>query len=367
MTPDIAAGEAGTTVTLDIAALVANWCVLAARAGRAECGAVVKADAYGQGLEAVARALLEAGCRTFFVAHLFEGRRLRAVALEANIYVLNGLLPGTAALYAAARLRPVLGSLAEIGEWRTAASPGPCALQVDSGMNRLGLPAGDIAEARGLSATLEIALVMSHFVWSGRSEHEARVGEQVAVFDGLRSAWPDVPASLANSSGIFAEQRPHYDLVRPGYALLGGNPTPDRANPMRAVIGMTAKVLQVRDIAAGDSVGYDGRWTAIAPRRLATISAGYADGIPCGAGGLAGGATGGVALVEGATCPFIGRISMDLIVLDVTDAPSVARGDDVVLLGGRITIDDLAQRAGTIGYEVLTKLGRRSHRAVVTR
>lgn len=366
---DIAAEQAGTTVTIDLDALAANYRLLSARAATAECGAVVKADAYGLGLEAVAPALLRAGCRTFFVAHVFEGQRLRALAPDATIYVLNGLMPRTAPLYLKARLRPVLSSLPEMADWREAAgrSRAPCGLQVDSGMNRLGLVPGEIAEARALSGRLDVTLIMSHFVWSGRAAQEQKVGAQIAAFDSMRTAWPHVPASLANSSGIFSAHQPHYDLVRPGYALYGGNPTPDLANPMLPVVGMEAKVLQVRDISAGESVGYDGRWTAPGPRRLATISAGYADGIPGGAIGVTDRAPGGQAYVDGALCPIVGRVSMDLIVIDVTDAPPVERGDSVELLGAEITIDDLASRAGTIGYEVLTRLGPRSHRRLVSR
>jgi alanine racemase len=366
---DVAAEQAGTTVTIDLDALAANWRFLAETSGSAECAAVVKADAYGTGIEVAGAALMQAGCRTFFVAHVFEGQRLRAVAPHAVIYVLNGLMPRTAPLYLKTCLRPVLSSLAEMEDWREAAgrNRAPCALQLDSGMNRLGLVASEIAQAHDLSTRLDVSLIMSHFVWSGRATQADKVGAQIASFEELRKPWPDIPASIANSSGIFSAHRPHFDLVRPGYALFGGNPTPDRPNPMRPVVAMEAKVLQVRDIAKGESVGYDGRWTAPTARRLATISAGYADGIPCSALGTNDGAPHGQAYVDGALCPIVGRISMDLIVLDVTDAPAVARGDSVELLGAEITIDDLASRAGTIGYEVLSHLGIRSHRRYLGR
>jgi alanine racemase len=366
---DVAAEQAGTTVTVDLEALAANWRLLATKSGAAECAAVVKADAYGIGLESAAIALKRAGCRTFFVAHVFEGQKLRALVPEATIYVLNGLMPRTAALYLKSRLRPVLSSLLEMADWREASGRGraPCALQLDSGMNRLGLAPSELGQASDLSTRLDLTLIMSHFVWSGRASETQKIGAQIACFDAMRAPWPNIPASMANSSGIFSEHGPHYDMTRPGYALFGGNPTPDRPNPMRAVVGMEAKVLQVRDIAAGESVGYDGRWTAPGPRRLATISAGYADGIPHGALGATNAAPRGLAMVDGAICPMVGRVSMDLIVLDVTDAPTVERGDSVELLGTEITIDDLASRAGTIGYEVLTHLGPRSHRRFIGR
>ena len=365
---DVAAEQAGTTVTVDLDAIAANWRLLQDKAGRADCAAVVKANAYGLGLEATAGALRRAGCKTFFVAHVFEGQQLRALVPEATIYVFNGLMPRTAPIFLKAKLRPVLGSLPEIEDWVEAAGKAraPCAVQLDSGMNRLGLIAEQIPAAAALAAKLEVALVMSHFVWSGRTAHRAHVARQVETFEAARAGFPGVPASLANSSGIFYGAEAHHDLVRPGYAIYGGNPTPDDANPMRPVVTFEAKVIQVHEVAAGESVGYDGRWTAPSARRLATISAGYADGLPCGALGTEGPAR-GYASVDGALCPIVGRVSMDLTVVDVTDAPTVERGDSVELVGAEITIDDLAERAGTIGYEVLTHLGPRSHRRTIGR
>jgi alanine racemase len=365
---DVAAEQAGTTLTVDLDAIAANWRFLQDTAGPAECAAVVKADAYGLGLEGAVASLRRVGCRTFFVAHVFEGQKVRALVPDATIYVLNGLMPRTAPLFIKAKLRPVLGSLPEIEDWleATARTRAPCALQLDSGMNRLGLIAEQIPAAVRLAARLDVALVLSHFVWSGRDEHRALVARQIAVFEAVRASWPDVPASMANSSGIFYGPEARYDVVRPGYAIYGGNPTPDRPNPMRPVASFEAKVIQVHEVAAGESVGYDGRWVAPSPRRLATISGGYADGVPCAALGT-NDKVRGVAFVDGALCPMVGRISMDLIVLDVTDAPTVERGDSVELLGSEITIDDLARRAGTIGYEVLTRLGLRSHRRSIGR
>lgn len=365
---DIAAEQAGTTVTVDLDAIAANWRLLQDKAGKAECAAVVKANAYGLGLDATVTALRRSGCKTFFVAHVFEGQHLRALAPDATIYVFNGLMPRTAHIFLKWKLRPVLGSLPEIEDWIEACAKtrAPCAIQLDSGMNRLGLIAEQIPAAASLAAKLEIGLVMSHFVWSGRHAHRDRVTRQIATFESVRAGFPGVPASLANSSGIFYGAEAHFDVVRPGYAIYGGNPTPDDTNPMRPVVTFEAKVIQVHEVAAGAGVGYDGRWTAPSPRRLATISAGYADGIPVGAMG-AEGEPNGYASVDGALCPIVGRISMDLTVVDVTDAPMVERGDSVELIGAEISIDDIAERAGTIGYEVLTHLGPRSHRRTIGR
>ena len=306
------------------------------------------------------------GCRTFFVAHVFEGQQLRALCPEAVIYVLNGLMPRTAHLFVKARLRPVLGSLPEIEDWieATARTRSPCALQLDSGMNRLGLIAEQLQAAMRLSMRLDVAMVMSHFVWSGRAGQGDHVGRQLDLFDRARRSWPDVPASMANSSGIFFGDGALHDLVRPGYALYGGNPTPDEANPMRPVATFETKVIQVHEVAAGESVGYDAHWVAPSARRLATLSVGYADGIPCSAIGT-NAEPRGQASVDGALCPFVGRISMDLVVIDVTDAPTVERGDTVEILGQDIGIDDLARRSGAIGYEILTRLAPRSHRRTI--
>lgn len=365
---DVTAEQAGSTVTVDLDAIAANWRHLQEAAGKAECSAVVKADAYGLGLDTTVAALRRVGCRTFFVAHVFEGQQVRALAPDSTIYVLNGLMPRTAALFIKAKLRPVLGSLLEMEDWleATRGLKAPCALQLDSGMNRLGLIGEQLGAAVRLSSRLEVALVLSHFVWSGRVEHRANVARQIELFEAARQPWPDVPASLANSSGIFYGPEAHYGLVRPGYAIFGGNPTPDRPNPMRSVVTFEAKVIQVHEVGAGESVGYDSRWTAPSPRRLATISVGYADGIPCSAIGT-NDAPRGFASVDGALCPFVGRISMDLVVVDVTEAPLVERGDTVELIGAEIPIDEAARYAGTIGYEILTRMGPRSHRRTIGR
>lgn len=360
-------------LTIDLGALAENWRRLRDRARPAECAAVVKADAYGIGLEPAGRALAAAGCRTFFVAHLSEAARLRTVARDAVIHVLNGLLPGTAPRFDELRVRPILGSLEEIGDWAAhCAAVGrrlPAALHVDTGMNRLGFGAGDTAGLVGdprLSA-FEPALLMSHLVSAEEPENPIN-RRQVEAFSCWRGAFPDLPASLANSSGIFLPQRPHHDLVRPGYALYGGNPTPGRANPMRPVVRLEARIVQTREVGPGDTVGYNGRWTAPGRRRLATLSVGYGDGFPRAGGATDGTVADGIAtaaaLVGGVLCPVAGRVSMDLVVIDVTDAPggTAQRGAPAVLIGDALDLDEVGRRAGTIGYEILTSLGRRYER-----
>ena len=345
----------GARLTIDLGAIAGNWRRLAARGAGVACAAVVKADAYGCGIARVAPALWAAGCRTFFVAHLSEALAVRACLADAAIYVLNGLPPGAAGAFATGRLRPVLGSTDELSEW-AASSEGrlPAALHVDTGMNRLGLPvqaalalAGDPRIGRA-----GIDLVMSHFV-SAEKPGDPVNALQIADFARVRAAFPGIPGSLANSSGIFLDGARH-DLLRPGYAMFGGNPTPEsEKSPVRPVVRLEAAVVQIRDVEAGQSAGYNGRWTAPGPRRLATLSLGYADGLPRALGGR------GHALVGGVLCPILGLVSMDLIILDVTDAPAARRGAGAVLIGDGLDVDAVGRSAGTIGYEILTGLGSR--------
>jgi alanine racemase len=358
--------EAGAILTIDLGAIAANWRALGSRAPNAECGAVVKADAYGCGIEQVVPALANAGCQTFFVAHLDEARRARAAAPDAVIYVLNGLLPGSAPAYAQANLRPVIGSRAERDEWNAfrAASGwrGSAALHFDTGMNRLGFADH---EAGALAAELGkdhgIALVMSHFACS-EEDHPLNAA-QVARFRAVRDHFPGIPGSLCNCSAVLLWPSAHHDLLRPGVALYGANPLPGRPNPMQPVVSLHGRIVQTRDIPAGATVGYSATWTARRPTRLAVVSVGYADGFLRGAS-ASDVKTGADAIVAGQRCPLAGRVSMDLIVVDVTDVEEarVNRGDLVTLLGEGIGVDDLAARAGTIGYEVLTSLGRRYRR-----
>jgi alanine racemase len=347
-------GIHGARLTIDLGALAANWRRLAAQAPEAECGAVIKADGYGCGIARVGPALWAAGCRTFFVAHLSEGLAVRAALPEATLYVLNGLPPGAAEAFAGPGLRPVLGSLEELSEWAAfARGRYPAALHVDTGMNRLGL---SVPEALALEGDPRIAgagidLVMSHFVSAEQPEDPVNA-RQIAAFATVRAALPSLRGSLANSSGLFLDGARH-DLLRPGYALFGGNPTPGRDNPMRPVVRLEAGIVQVRQVEAGTRAGYNGRWTAPGPRRLATLSLGYADGLPRALSGR------GHALVGGVPCPILGLVSMDLIILDVTDAPDARRGAGAVLIGDTLDIDTVGRSAGTIGYEILTGLGSR--------
>src|SRR4051812_47391429 len=360
-----AEAEAGGILTIDLAAIAANWRALRDRAAPAQCAAVIKADGYGCGIEQVASTLANAGCETFFVANLAEARRARGAASGATIYLLNGLLPGTAAGYAAADLRPVLGSVAEMEEWRAFCSAsgwrGAAALHFDTGMNRLGFPHEEAAQIAGrLGHDGGIALVMSHFACS--EEDHPLNAIQMKRFRSVRAHFPGIAGSLSNSSGIFLGAPAHHDLVRPGVALYGANPTPGKPNPMQSVVTLEARVVQLREVEQGATVGYSATWTAQRPTRIAVVSAGYADGF-LRAASASDRKPGAEAIVAGQRCPIAGRVSMDLIAIDVTEvAAPPERGALVTLLGKAISVDDLAERAGTIGYEVLTSLGRRYRR-----
>ncbi len=358
-------------LTVDLAALADNWRFLAAKVAPAECAGVVKANGYGTGIEPASRALFAAGCRTFFVAQIAEGLQVRA-ALGAGprVFVLNGLQAGAdPAEYVAHGLSPVIGSSDELARWAPRAADGPpCAIHLDTGMSRLGfasLAELEAALARHDRAKLNVALIMSHFV-SSEEPNNPLNDAQIARFEAERALFPGVPAGLANSSAIFLEQRPAYDLVRAGYALYGGNPTPGAPNPMRSVVRLDVRIQQVRWIEPGDSVGYNAQWIAKRRTRLATLLAGYADGLPRGAGAT-GARPGADVIIAGRRCPLVGRVSMDLCVADVTDVPEAALRpcDYAAILGEEIGVDELGARSGTIGYHILTSLGPRYRREYV--
>ena len=352
-------------LTVDLDALVANWRRLEKTAVPAECAGVVKADAYGCGIEPVARALASAGCKTFFVATLEEARAARAAVPAAAIYTLNGFFQNTGEAYAKIDCKPVIGDLNELAEWdvfcRRSGWNGGAAIHIDTGMHRLGLT---VTEALGLIPRINagdhgITLLMSHLASAEQLNNPVNA-RQLAAFREIASLFSGVPTSLANSSGIYLGAQFVFDLVRPGAALYGVNPTPEADNPMQPVVELKARIVQIRNIERGDTVGYGGTWTARRPTRLAIVSAGYADGY-FRAASANDGTRGAEVIVAGRCCPIAGRVSMDLIAVDITDLPPIGarRGHMVTLLGEGITVDELAHHFGTIGYEVLTSLGPR--------
>lgn len=356
---------------IDLDAIAQNWRSLAARIQPAECGAVVKADAYGLGIARVLPALASAGCRSFFVATPAEAVEARSLDGEARIFVLDGLFPGAENAILSAGAIPCLASLAEVEEWSAHAhrigARLATALHVDSGLNRLGLPARDVAklvEHPALLAALDVVLVMSHLA-SADDPADAANAAQHQAFETLRSMLPKAQASLAASDGLMLGPAFHFDLVRPGYALYGGQAFRGARAPVSHVVSLFARVLQVRDVAEGGAVGYSGTWRASRPSRIATLAAGYADGFARTAS-AGNGSPGGSVIIHGARLPVVGRVSMDLITVDVTDCPvEVARGDVAEVIGATLPLETVGAEARTIGYEVLTRLGRRFHRVYI--
>jgi len=366
MTNAIPTGLAGAVLSIDLGALQANYRALSKKAGKAACGAAVKGNAYGLGVEPISKALWEAGCRHFFVARPVEGEDLRRLLPDATIYVLDGLFPGQSEYYALHGLCPALISLDEVREWaafgRRYGRALPCAIHVDTGINRLGLTLADFDTLLAddfLRAGLDITLLMSHLACADDPKHPLNT-VQAKRFAALRKKLPGVPASLANSSGIFLGKDFTNDLCRPGIALYGGNPTPGKKNPMKAVATLEGTVLQVRDVKKGETVGYSATWKAPRDSRIAILGAGYKDGVPRH---LSSKQKDGPAqvLVAGKRCPIVGRVSMDMMAIDVTALPAakVARGTRAEILGPRLSIDEVAGWAGTISYELLTRLGSR--------
>jgi alanine racemase len=359
--------EAALSLSIDIGALVKNWRRLADTAAPAETSAVVKADAYGIGIEPAVSALSIVGCRTFFVALPEEGRRVRAAAPDATIYVLNGFFPDWTEAFRASDLRPVLNTFASIEAWAANAPGMPSAIQVDTGMNRLGLSVHETLELvrrPQLLATASPRLLMSHLACADDPMNPMN-GAQLVLFRELRGELPDIPASLANSAGIHLGADFHFDLVRPGIALYGGEFSLDRP-PLSTVVTARARILQLRDGSAHEPIGYGATKHLEHDTRIAVVAAGYADGYHR----LAGSSDehpGARASVRGRPAPLLGRVSMDLIAIDVTGIVGVMEGDWVELFGPNVPVDDVARTSGTIGYELLTGLSRRAKREYLNR
>jgi alanine racemase len=351
--------------SVSLGALGDNYRTLVRRAAPAAVAPVVKANAYGIGLEPVVKTLAAQGADMFFVARLEEGFALRALLPRVRIFVLDGLRAGAAAAHDSYRLTPVLNTLEEIAEWGAHAREKrvtlDAALHVDTGMNRSGLTHDEAAlladEARRRLSGIRVALIMSHLASAdepGSKKNRVQLERFLAALDRL----PPAPASLAATAGIDLGREYLFDIVRPGLGLYGGNPQPGRANPYARVVSLTARALQLRDVAKGDTVGYGGGFTAHRPTVLAVVPLGYADGLHRAMG------VHGYAAAGGMRVPFAGRISMDLVMLDVTDVPASERvpGMEIEFLGDTISLEDAAFAGGTINHEILTSLSPRATR-----
>ena len=352
----------GAVLHIDLDAVQNNYRTLVDKLSGVPSAAVVKADGYGLGAKRVCPALAAAGCRVFFVAHLTEGIAIRTILPDTEIHILNGLMPDSLDAYREHRLIPVLGSLGDIATWRSFSTeaPLPCDIHVDTGMLRLGLPPDELdvlVDAPDKVIGMNICLVMSHLASADEVGSDQNL-TQLAAFVRAREILPMGQACLANSSGIFLGTCYHFDMVRPGIALYGGNPTPGEPNPMVPTVTLKGRITQVRHATTGDTVGYNATYRVEDNALIATVSVGYADGYLRSLSGVASG------MIDGIMVPLVGRVSMDLITFDVSAVRESARqpGQWIELIGPNITIDSLAATAGTISYEILTSLGQRYHR-----
>lgn len=361
--------RAGAILSIDLDALRDNYRFLVGLAGTAETAASVKANAYGTGLIEAAQTLCKAGCSTFFVAFPDEGSALRAALPEVAIYVLGGLFPDESRYYDVHRLQPVLNQPEELAEWSTycrkIGAKLPAAIHVETGIHRLGFEGSDIEslvrDSQPLS-NIDLTLLVGHL--ASADDPAAELNEQQrGRFEALRARLPPVRASLANSPGMFLGREFLLDLVRPGVGLYGGNPFASRPNPFKTVARLHGKILQLKTIARGESVGYGGLWTAPDTTRLAIVGAGYADGYPRSVSPQQDN-TFAKTYIAGHFAPIVGRVSMDVITVNVSKIPEavLSRNTPVELIGEHVTLEDVARWAGTQSYEILTRLGSRYHR-----
>jgi alanine racemase len=356
-------------LTIDLGAVRGNYNLLRSKIGNARCGAVVKANAYGLGAAEISDALYDEGCRDFFVSSLEEGISLRKTLKNGRIYVLNGFYGSGADAYVQHNLIPVLGSFMEIEGFKKL-----CAkqnkkldawLSFNIRMNRLGLGKVEtekLLQQKDMLDGINVTGILSHFACADEKDHPLNE-TQHEIFQKIAKHFPDAEKSLSNSSGIFRAQKYHYDVVRSGMALWGLNPTPETKNLMQPVTSLTAPILRVRLVYKGATVGYNATYKFDKDTWLATVSAGYADGIFWNLSNK------GALYWKGYKCPVRGRVSMDLTTVDLSEVPENLRpkpGDALEILGPNQTADDLAKTAGTIGYEVLTRLGNRYERKYIS-
>jgi alanine racemase len=365
---DIGEDALSGILSIDLQALQANYRRLAGRVAPAVCGAVVKANAYGLGADRVAPALAAAGCGHFFVAHLLEAKNLkRHLPRDAKIFVLNGLMPGGEPYAALHGIIPVINSMTQLSNWSAAAERHgarlPAVLQFDTGMSRLGLGPEDAAallEDRKLLRNIDVQFIMSHLASADESLNQQNAA-QLAAMQALAARFPDTKLCFANSGGVLLGSDFHGDMVRPGIAVYGGAASDGAANPMKPVVQLSVRVIQTHTVPAGTLIGYGGSHRAATEMRLATLAAGYADGLPRSLSDR------GAAFAMGKRLPIIGRVSMDSMTIDISSLPegALGLGSLVELIGPDQALEEIAVDAGTISYEILTGLGQRYHRQYI--
>ena len=367
-TPMIDFGSANGILTINLEKLAANYRVFQNKVGtNCDVAGVIKADAYGLGLKQVSDQLKKLGCPLFLVATLDEALELREYDSDTPIAVLGGLMNKTESTYVEHHITPILNTPIDIKNWNDYAAQQhknlKAILHCDTAMNRLGLSTQetkDFVQNRDLFNNIDITMVMSHFACADELDHPLTT-QQAERFDTVAQSFPNAQKSLANSSGLFRNPQYHYDMVRPGYSLYGGNPTPETTNPMQNVVTLHSRILQIRECKKGQSIGYGATHEFNKDTRTATLALGYADGF------LRSNSAKAVVYYEGQPCPVLGRVSMDLVSIDISHIKEKQpqQGEAIEILGDHQTVDDLANSAGTIGYEILTSLGKRYKRRYI--
>lgn len=353
-----------TILTIDLDALASNYRFCCEQVSPGTCAAVVKADGYGLGIRRVARALHHAGCRKFFTATHREGITLRSLLPDVDIFVLEGITPFNIDAFPQHRLVPVLINLQQAKDWAELAdscgNPLPAIINIDTGMTRLGFSEHELqtlAADPSLTGQLDLRYVMTHFACA-EDTASTMPAQQLERFDRLRGLLPNAPTSIGNSAGSLRGPDLAGDLARVGIALFGGNPFGANGIPLRPVLKVQSRILQLREITQETTVGYGATFRAKPGMKIATVGIGYADGYPWSLGNC------GFASIEGQRVPVVGRVSMDLITLDVSKLPDnqVQPGQLVDLIGPDISLEEVAELAGTITWEILTGLGQRANR-----
>lgn len=352
-----------STLTVDLSAIADNYRLLKKQLKNAECACVVKSNAYGLGVEEVAKTLLRAGAGKFFVATIDEAVNLRQILQSKDIYIFHGFLKGQESALIENRLVPVLNSIEQVINWADYSKKTnlkmPCIIHIDTGMNRLGLSNNELDEfiEKNLQDYLDIKYIMSHLACADVKDHPLNK-KQLDEISRISKCFSGIPISFSNSFGVFLGKNYHFDLARPGMALYGLNPTPDRENPMKTTAFLSSKIIQIREIDTPSCVGYGATCELPAGARVATLPVGYADGYLRSLGNSA------FCYFKKHKLPVVGRVSMDLIMVDISNVPNgqINVGDEIEIMGKNISADDLAKTAGTIGYEILTRLGARYKR-----
>lgn len=359
--------NAGPVLTVDLDAIRQNYAYLKKMVAPAICAGVVKADAYGLGMDRVAPAMFEAGCKDLFVAWPEEGIDLHPLLPNARIFVLHGAMPGTAKELAQNNLIPVVNHLGQLAEWanyaRKTGKKMPVAIHVDSGLNRLGMPLDEVQKIHknpDLLGGLDLQLIMSHLAIPALANHPMNQ-TQLDAFKKALTFLPKAPASLAASSGTFLGEEFRFDMVRIGSSIYGMNPLPNKPNPMRAVAKLEFPVLQVQEVPTGKTIGYGCTYKTEKPTRVATLGGGFSDGY------MRSLSNNGTIWIGDYRCPVLGRVSMDLITIDVSDIPAhlIQPGEMIAILNEQYTVNHLAGEARTRTTEILCGLGRKPKRQYI--